>query len=139
MNAAPHPGHGEAPALDHRVEDDLRAVERDQEHLRQVTAELARDEDKLEHDLHRGHSNPPANHKHHVQMNYRALTLHGDKLTGPQIKEQAIAAGIVNIAVSFHLTVERAGHDVEHTIGADESWTVQDGDCFTAVKPDDNS
>ncbi len=119
MNAAPHPGRGEATALDQ--------------------AELARDEQKLAHDLHREHPNPPAKHEHAVQMNYRALTLHGDKLPGRQIKEQAIAAGITNIEVSFHLTLERAGHDVERTIGDDEAWTIHDGDCFTAVKPDDNS
>lgn len=139
MNTAPHHAHGQTPALDHRVEDDLRDVERDQERLRQVTAALAGDEKKLEHDLHRGHSTPPEHHKHHVQMNYHELTLHGDKLTGHQIKEQAIAAGITNIEVSFHVTVERGGHDVEYTIGDDEAWTVHTGDCFTAVKPDDNS
>ncbi len=137
MNAAPHAGHGETEAPDRRVEDDLRAIERDEERLRQADADLARDERKLEHDLH--HPEPPVKQEHRVEMNYQPLTLHGDKLNGLQIKEQAIAAPIPNIKVNFHLTVERVGDAVEHTIDDNEEWTVQDGDCFTAVDPDDNS
>src|SRR5579875_759062 len=121
---------------DRRIEDDLRALERDQDHLRRVEAELERDQARLEHDL---RQHPQPSHDHKVEMNYRPLTLHGQRLTGLQIKEQAITAGIPHIQPNFHLTVERAGHDAEHTIGDDEKWTVHDGDCFTAVKPDDNS
>jgi len=134
MTAEPEPDPTQRP--DRRIEDDLRALERDQDHLHQVEAELERDQTRLEHDL-RQHPRP--RHDHDVEMNYRPLTLHGQRLTGLQIKEQAIAAGIPHIQPNFHLTVERAGHDAEHTVGDDEEWTVHDGDCFTAVKPDDNS
>lgn len=123
---------------DGRVEADLRAVERDEKRLRQVEAELHNDERQLEHDLHE----PPApgpSRVHDVQMNYHPLTLRGHRLTGHQIKDQAIAGGIPNIQANFHLTVERAGHEMEHTVGDTEEWTVLDGDSFTAVKPDDNS
>lgn len=135
MTAAPDPDHGEAQGPDRRIEGDLRTIERDEDHLRQAEAELARDEDKPKKD----HPAPPAKHENRVEMNYHPLTLRGKKLTGSQIKEQAIAAPIPNIQVNFHLTVERADKDVEHTIGDNEEWTVHDGDCFTAVKPDDNS
>ncbi len=139
MNAAPQPEAGPAHDSDQRIEDDLRAIERDEEHLRQVEAELARDENKLEHDLHHDHPQPPPKHEHRVEMNYHPLTLRGERLTGREIKEQAIAADVPNIQINFHLTVDRAGNDAEHTIGDDEQWTVHDGDCFTAVMPDDNS
>ena len=72
-------------------------------------------------------------------MNYHPLTLTGDSLTGAEIKDQAITAGVPNIKKNFHLTVERAGNETEHTIGDHETWHVHDHDCFTAVKPDDNS
>lgn len=121
-----------------RIEADLQALDRDGERLRQVESDLARDESRLEHDLH-GHPAHPPKREHRVKMNYHPLTLHGRKLTGLQIKEQAIAAGIPNIGLNFHLTVERAGNDLEHTIGDDDQWVVHDGDCFTAVTPDDNS
>ena len=85
----------------------------------------------------RYHSQP--NHEHRVELNYHPLLLRGQRLTGLEIKQQAIAAPIPNIQLDFHLTVERDRNDVEHTIGDDEAWTVHDGDCFTAVKPDDNS
>lgn len=124
--------------VDNRVEADLRALERDEARLRKVESDLARDEGRLEHDLH-DHPAPPPKREHRVTMNYHPLTLRGRKLTGLQIKEQAIAAGIPNIGLNFHLTVERAGNDLEHTIGDDEQWVVRDGDCFTAVTPDDNS
>jgi hypothetical protein len=124
--------------VDRRVEADLRAIEQDEEHLRQVESDLARDEGRLARDLHRHPAGPPK-HEHRVQMNYRPLTLRGRELTGLQVKEQAIAAGIPNIGLNFHLTVERAGKDLEHTIGDDDGWVVHDGDCFTAVTPDDNS
>ena len=124
--------------VESRVEADLQAIDRDEEHLRQVEADPDRDERQLERDLHR-HPAPPPKRTHRVEMNYRPLTLRGAELTGLQIKEQAIAAGISNIALNFHLTVERAGKDLEHTIGDDERWAVHDGDCFTAVAPDDNS
>jgi hypothetical protein len=123
---------------DHRVEDDLHAIERDEDHLRQVEAELERDQARLEQDLHE-RPQPNPSHDHDVQMNYHSLRLRGHQLTGLQIKEQAIVAGVPHIQPNFHLTVERAGHDTEHTIGDAEEWAVHDGDCFTAVKPDDNS
>lgn len=138
MNA-PQSEPSPIPTSDRRIEGDLRAIERDEEHLRQVEAELERDEKQLERDLQHGHPKPPPKHEHRVELNYHPLTLHGERLTGLEIKEQAIAAPIPNIQLNFHLTVERAGNDAEHTIGDDEHWTVHDGDCFTAVKPDDNS
>ena len=138
MTAEPQSEPDPTQQADRRIEDDLRAIERDHDHLRQVGAELERDQTRLAHDLHE-HPQPRPSHDHDVQMNYHPLTLHGQRLTGLQIKEQAIAAGIPHIQPNFHLTVERAGHDTEHTIGDDEEWTVHDGDCFTAVKPDDNS
>jgi hypothetical protein len=52
MNASPQPRHDEAQDSAQRVENDLRAIERDEEHLRQVEVDLARDEEKLKHDLH---------------------------------------------------------------------------------------
>jgi hypothetical protein len=136
MNAAPQPGP--ISESNRRIEDDLRAIEVDEERLRDVEAELERDERRLERDL-RDHPQPPPKHEHRVELNYHPLTLRGERLTGLQIKEQAIEAGIPNIQLNFHLTVERTGNDAEHTIGDDEEWTVHDGDCFTAVKPDDNS
>ncbi|HJQ46902.1 MAG TPA: hypothetical protein VJ870_11355 [Amycolatopsis sp.] len=138
MNAVPRPAPERSDESDRRIEDDLRAIERDQDHLRRAEAELERDEKRLEHDL-RDHPQPPPKHEHRVEMNYHPLTLRGKQLTGLRIKEQAIEAGIPNIQPNFHLTVERAGHDAEHTIRDDEEWTVHDRDCFTAVKPDDNS
>jgi hypothetical protein len=139
MNAAPQPESRPADELDRRVEDDLRALERDEEHLRQVEAELARDQKQLERDLRHEHPHPSPKHEHRVEMNYHPLTLRGEPLTGLEIKEQAIAGGIPNIQLDAHLTVERAGNDSEHTIGDGAPWDVRDGDCFTAVKPDDNS
>ena len=130
---------GSTPTPDHtdpRVEEDLRAVERDEERLREVEADLARDTERLDRDLHR---KSPAPRTHAVEMNYHPLTLTGDALTGAEIKDQAITAGVPNIKKNFHLTVERAGNETEHTIGDHETWHVKDHDCFTAVKPDDNS
>ncbi len=124
---------------DRHVEDDLRAIGRDERHLRQAEAELERDEQRLERDLHHEEPEPQPTRQHRVEMNYHPLTLHGERLTGHEIKEQAVAAGIPNIQANFHLTVERAGDDTEHTVGDDDKWTVRDGDCFTAVAPDDNS
>lgn len=138
MNAAPGPEHLPIGGSNRRIDDDLRAIQRDEDYLRQVEAELERDEKRLERDLH-DHPQPSPKHEHRVELNYHPLTLHGERLTGLQIKEQAIEAGIPNIQLNFHLTVERAGNDAEHTIGDDEPWAVHNGDCFTAVKPDDNS
>lgn len=132
MNAAINPKQHPGP----RVEDDLRAVEREEDDLRQVEAEHEGDQTQLKHDL-LARSRPPL--VHDVQMNYHPLTLRGQRLTGLQIKEQAITAGIPHIQPHFHLTVERAGKDAEHTVGDNEKWAVRNGDCFTAVKPDDNS
>ncbi|HEY0167137.1 MAG TPA: hypothetical protein VGB75_08855 [Jatrophihabitans sp.] len=139
MNAASQPDFDPVHNSGRRVEDDPRAIERDEEHLRQVGAELDRDEKQFARDLQHDHPRPSPKHEHRVEMNYHPLTLHGVRLTGLEIKEQAITAVIPNIQLNFHLTVERAGKDAEHTIGDDEYWTVHDGDCFTAVKPDDNS
>lgn len=133
-------GSGPVPArADARVEEDLCAVERDEERLRAVEADLARDTARGEHDLHPEHPTPAPRNEHQVTMNYHPLTLVGNPLTGAEIKEQAIAAGIPRIKKDFHLTVERSGDETEHTVGDDEKWHVRDGDCFTAVKPDDNS
>jgi hypothetical protein len=138
MSTATEPQPDPRPHPDDRIEADLRASERDEEHLHQVEAELHSDERRLEQDLHE-RPEPSPSHLYNAQMNYHSLTLRGHRLTGHQIKGQAIAAGIPNIQPNFHLTVERAGHDTEHTVSDTEEWTVHDGDSFTAVKPDDNS
>ncbi len=126
------------PVDDERVADDLRAIRHDEERLRQIEGELSTDEAALERDLHHQHE-PTPRRPHGVEMNYHPLVLVGDRLTGLQIKEQALVARVPNIKTDFHLTVERPSDDIEHTIGDHEDWTVHDGDSFTAVKPDDNS
>jgi hypothetical protein len=120
---------------DQRVTDDLRDIARDRRHLADDVRDLERDEERLEHDL----RHPQPRHDHHVQMNTKPLVLHGDRLTGAEIKQQAIDSGFTNIEPDFTLTVERNGHGPEETIGDDDPWTVHDGDCFTAVAADDNS
>ena len=106
-----------------RIEQDVLAIDRDEEALRRHT-------ERLEHDLEEEHR--PLR----VLVNTKAVRLDKHRETGQEIKDAAIIQG-VDIEADFQL-FEKRGEDWVQ-IGDNEEITVRDGAVFRAVSPDYNS
>lgn len=72
-----------------------------------------------------------------VTVNTRPVSLPSRSVTGLQIKEAAIAAGLT-IDVGFVLLMDEE-HGRDRVIGDDEVVRVNKNSTFTAIAPDDNS
>lgn len=79
----------------------------------------------------------PSEHTVEVQVNNRPVTVMAPKVTGRQIKQAAILAGLpirIDFVLSHLLPNDRA-----EIVGDDDEVTVNKTSRFTAVAPDDNS
>jgi len=72
-----------------------------------------------------------------ITVNHVKVILHKARVTGTEIKEAAIAAG-VPIDLTFKLSRE-SKKGVWQIIGDDETLKVKEDDVFRAVASDDNS
>lgn len=72
-----------------------------------------------------------------VTVNTRPVPLPSRSVTGLQIKEAAITAGLA-IDLGFVLLMDE-GHGRDRVIGDDEVVRVNKNSTFTAIAPDDNS
>ena len=84
----------------------------------------------------------PKAHEEHdhvvsILVNDQPVHVNGPKVTGLQIKEAAILAGL-KIDLGFQL-IEELPHDRTRIIGDDETVEVHVGSRFLALAPDDNS
>lgn len=70
-------------------------------------------------------------------FNKRPLTVTENRMTGLQVKQAAIDAGI-EIALDFQLKV-RHGNSGWDIVGDDDMVTINKNTEFRAVTPDDNS
>lgn len=77
---------------------------------------------------------PPA---FNVTVNTKPVPMEDHRVTGLQIKEAAISAG-VEIEADFQLSIRRPNGKFE-VIGDDEVVTINRTSEFRAVAPDDNS
>lgn len=72
-----------------------------------------------------------------ITVNNKHVPVDDHRLTGLQVKESAIAAG-VEIEMDFQLS-QRRGDGSFHVVGDDETVTLNKNSEFRAVGPDDNS
>jgi hypothetical protein len=78
----------------------------------------------------------PVKHPVTVTVNNHPVTLAKHKMTGLEIKQEAMAQG-AELELNFQLSVKRGNHyDV---ITDDMEITVHEGQEFLAIAPDDNS
>lgn len=70
-------------------------------------------------------------------LNRKPVTVTENRLTGLQVKQAAIDAGI-EIALDFQLKI-RHGNSPWEVVGDDDMVTVNKSTEFRAVTPDDNS
>ncbi|WP_080434150.1 multiubiquitin domain-containing protein [Burkholderia ubonensis] len=87
-----------------------------------------------EHD--NGHHHPPF-HVVHIRVNEKSVTVRAHELTGLQIKQAAIDAGIA-IQLDFVLAEERPD-GTSRIIGDAEVVKLHSGMEFSAIRDDDNS
>lgn len=73
-----------------------------------------------------------------IKVNTKPVVMVGLKHTGLQIKQAAIAQG-VKIELDFVLSVIRGHGNKGKVVGDNETITLHDDLCFTAVADDDNS
>lgn len=72
-----------------------------------------------------------------IHVNEKPVVIHGPRVTGLEIKQVAIAAG-VNLQVDFVLSEERPDGTAK-IVGDRDTVTVNKNSRFVAVAPDDNS
>jgi hypothetical protein len=72
-----------------------------------------------------------------ILVNDQPVHVDGPKVTGLQIKEAAIRAGL-QIDLGFQV-IEELPHNRTRVVGDDEIVQVRDGSRFLALAPDDNS
>lgn len=72
-----------------------------------------------------------------IVVNEQPVEVHGPRITGLEIKEEAIAQG-APIDVGFQL-IEELSHGRTRVVGNDEVVSVHTGSRFLALAPDDNS
>lgn len=76
-------------------------------------------------------------HSVEIFVNDQAVAVAGPRITGFQIKEAAVAAGLP-IDLGFQL-IEELPHDRTRIVGDRETVEVRPGIRFLALAPDDNS
>jgi hypothetical protein len=79
----------------------------------------------------------PHPHLTEIRVNNRPVSVHGPHVTGAEIKQAAINAG-VQIDLDFVLSEELPNGEFR-PVGDNDSVTVTKNTRFTAVAPDDNS
>lgn len=86
------------------------------------------------------HESSAAQRKPHpvnITVNGKPVPLADHKVSGLQIKQAAVAAGVIP-DVGFQLSEERGNGKLAH-VADDQELTVSPHSAFLAVAPDDNS
>jgi Multiubiquitin len=76
-------------------------------------------------------------HSFNITVNSKPVSMTEHRVTGLEIKEAAVRAGL-NIELDFQLSIRRPNGHLE-VVGDDETVTINDKSEFRAVAPDDNS
>jgi hypothetical protein len=88
--------------------------------------------DEVELNEHGSHANPVT-----IHVNNKPVTVPAPKVTGLQIKEAAVAQGVIP-DTGFQLSLEHGEGAAEH-IRDDQRIVVHERSRFIALAPDDNS
>lgn len=72
-----------------------------------------------------------------ITVNEQTVPIHGPRVTGSEILEAAVRAG-VSVQLDFVLTIEESNGKTR-VIGPNDPVTVNKNSRFLAVAPDDNS